>query len=85
MKHNVFYYMTFHIKIDDIEADSSLQAAANGLDKAFKAGHNIGSNWDDFEFSEECTGVLVDQQGDTEYTNSIHFDQKELYDAEPCD
>jgi hypothetical protein len=81
MKHNVFYYMTFHIRIDDIEADTQKEAVAAGIDQAFEAGHNIGSNWGDFEFAEECTGALVDEQGDTQYENSTHFSQREIYNG----
>lgn len=84
-KFDVYYYMTFHIRIDDIEAFTPLEAAGKGLNKAFEAGHNIGGNWGDFEFAEECTGALVDLQGDEDYEHSVNFTQEEIYNAKPCD
>lgn len=83
MKYNVFYYMTFHTRVDGIEANSRREAVAKGIDEAFARGHH-GLAYE-FEFAEECTGALVDEQGDKEYTRSKHFDQKEVYDAESCD
>jgi len=78
MKYNIFYYMTYHTKIEGIEADSMEEAVAKGLDDAFQNGHENRN----IDFAEECTGALVDVQGDPEYTQSRLFDQKEVYDAE---
>ena len=77
-KYNVFYYMTFHTKILDIEADSMEEAIAKGLDDAWQNAHENRR----IEFSEGCTGALVDIQGDTDYVNSRHFTEQEVYDAE---
>jgi len=81
MKYNVFYYMTFHTKVLDIEADTRKEAVAKGMDQAWLNAHEGRS----IEFAEECTGALVDEQGDDNYVNSEHFNQQETYDAESCD
>jgi len=81
MKYNIFYYLSFHTRVDGIEANSRKEAVAKGMDEAWNRAqaHN-----GEFEFAEECTGALVDEQGDENYINSEHFDQKEVYDAESC-
>jgi len=78
VKYNVFYYMTFHTKILDIEADSMEEAVAKGIDDAWLNAHENRR----IEFAEECTGALCDEQGDDDYVNSRHFTQQETYDAE---
>jgi len=83
MMYNVFYYMTFHTKIENIEADSMEEAVKKGLDEAWVAAHD--STYYEFEFAEECTGALVDLQGDDNYLQSTAFSQKEIYDAESRD
>ena len=80
MKYNVYYYMTFHTRIDGIEADSRKEAVAKGIDDAFQNAYENRN----LDFAEECTGALVDERGDEDFINSEHFDQKEVYDAESC-
>jgi len=80
MKYNVFYYMTFHTKILDIEADSMEEAIAKGLDDAWQNAHENRN----IDFAEGCTGALVDVQGDDDYLQSQHFTEQEVYDAESC-
>jgi hypothetical protein len=76
--------MSVRVMVLDVEADSQEEAMAKGLDHAWTRAHDL-ANGRYFEFAEECTGALVDEQGDEEYINSEHFDQKEVYDAESCD
>lgn len=83
MKYNVFYYMSFHTKVVDIEADSQKEAIAKGIDAAWASAHLHSGTV--FEFAEECTGALVDEQGDEEYSKSKLYNQGEVYNAESRD
>lgn len=81
MKYNVHYYMTFRTKIVGIKAGSMEEAITKGTNDAWRNAHDLR----DIEFAEECTGALVDVQGDYNYDHSKQFTQQEVYDAEQCD
>lgn len=79
--YNISYYMSYHNKIVGIEADSMEEAIAKGLDEAWSDAHAASNK--NMEFAEECTGALVDVQGDYNYDHSKYFTQQEVYDAKP--
>ena len=80
MKYNVFYYLTFHTKLSGIEANSMEEAVAKGIDDAWQNAHEHRN----VDFAEECTGALVDIQGDDDYIESRSFSKQEVYDAKSC-
>jgi len=84
-KFNVYHYLTFSIRTDDVEAENPMDAVMKSMGAAWDTAHSTDSRLPNgINFSEEQTGALVDTVGDEEYLNSVSFDQKEIYNAEPC-
>ena len=71
MKYKVHCYAVVRVPID-IEAESQQEAMEKAADTDFAA--IIDNDSDDYEYAEEIVGYLVDEEGDTEYTNTRAYD-----------
>lgn len=71
MKYRVHLYAVVRVPVDDIEADSQLEAvekAENGVNLHHELDH-YGNEW-----AEEIVYAMVDEEGDEEYDNSRWYD-----------
>lgn len=81
-KYNVFHYVTFHIKKENVEANGPFDAVLKSMDAAWETAQSIGSEWGDVGFAEEQTFALVDEVGDDQFLNSVTYTQEEIYSQE---
>jgi len=78
MKHNVHFYVTVRVVVEDVEADSQREA----IDEAEKIllpklNHGMLDSYSGHptEYADEVIGYLVDEQGDEEYLQTRAYDQ----------
>ena len=72
MLYNVHVYPIVHVKVCGVEAESQ-EEAMKKVD-ATADFHSLLDR-DDIEYAEDVDCFLVDEQGDTEYENSVWYDK----------